>query len=213
MSEITIPMLRPVLATDFRLRSRNCSGVPFAGFDTGVGQPASHATLGTVSSLNCPLLRCIEVSRLPVSLWSRVVGVGQPNKIESLADMRAAEARSAQITRPEGVARSFQVSRYKIEPTSRARNLLSNDDWRAALRNEIKPDRPEVSFIIKSLLFACRAERLARARACPDWLIIWPTRIPQSLRPHAYAGKEMALREFHQFECFDFTNIALVNYT
>jgi len=31
--------------------------------------------------------------------------------------MRRAEARSAGIDRPDGVARSFQVSVYKVEPT------------------------------------------------------------------------------------------------
>jgi hypothetical protein len=50
-----------------------------------------------------------------------------------------AEARSAGIDRPDGVARSFQVSLYKVEPvkTVLACNLLAKDDWRAALFDEI----------------------------------------------------------------------------
>jgi hypothetical protein len=52
----------------------------------------------------------------PPDLKSRICGVGQPNKPEPLSDMRRADARSAQISRPDGVARSFHVSAYKVEP-------------------------------------------------------------------------------------------------
>jgi hypothetical protein len=57
-------------------------------------------------------------------------GVGQPDEPESLSDMRRADARSAQISRPDGVARSFQVSAYKVEPPEAvlARNLFAKDD-------------------------------------------------------------------------------------
>ena len=65
------------------------------------------------------------------------VGVGHP--VESLSDMRGADARSADICRSCGVSRSFQVSLYKVEPTEAVltRNLLSKDDWRAALADEV----------------------------------------------------------------------------
>jgi hypothetical protein len=65
--------------------------------------------------------------------------VFQPDKPEALSDMRRAEARSAGIRRPAGVARSFQVSLYKVEPTEAvfARNLLAKDDWRATLVDEV----------------------------------------------------------------------------
>jgi hypothetical protein len=57
-------------------------------------------------------------------------GVGHPNKPEALSDVRRADARSAQICRPEGVARCFHVSVYKVEPTEAvlACNLLAKDD-------------------------------------------------------------------------------------
>jgi hypothetical protein len=57
-------------------------------------------------------------------------GVGQPNKPEPLSDMRRADARSAQISSPEGVARCFHVSVYKVEPAEAvlACNLLAKDD-------------------------------------------------------------------------------------
>lgn len=73
---------------------------------------------------------------------SEAVGLAHPDVIKSLTDMRAAEARSAQIARPEGVARSFQIVRYKIEPVHRARNLLSKHDWRSALLDKPEPRRP-----------------------------------------------------------------------
>jgi hypothetical protein len=49
--------------------------------------------------------------------------------------VRRTEARSAEIERPDGVARSFQVSLNKVEPSKSvlARNLLAKDDARAAL--------------------------------------------------------------------------------
>ena len=88
-----------------------------------------------------PSCRLIE---LPAPFVSVTFGVGQPDKIESLADMGAAEARSAQIARPNGVTRSFHVSRYKIEPSKSvlARNLLAKHDCRSALADEVVPVRP-----------------------------------------------------------------------
>jgi hypothetical protein len=58
--------------------------------------------------------------------------------------MRRAEARSAQIGRPEGPARSFHVSAYKVEPSEAvfARNLLSKDDCRSALFDEMEESGP-----------------------------------------------------------------------
>jgi hypothetical protein len=78
--------------------------------------------------------------------------------------MRRADARSAQICRPDGVARGFHVSAYKVEPTEAvlARNLLSKDDCRLALADEVVPMRPEVPLVSNPRSSACRAERLAR---------------------------------------------------
>jgi hypothetical protein len=70
-------------------------------------------------------------------LPSLVVGVGHP--VQSLSDVRCAEARSAGIDRSAGVARSFQVSLYKVEPTKAvfARNLFSKHNLRSALDDEM----------------------------------------------------------------------------
>jgi hypothetical protein len=94
-----------------------------------VGHPASK----------CVTFSCIETCRPseirfsmrlgldPRPPWcaSSASGVGHP--VQSLSDVRGATARSAQICRPNGVTRVFQVSRYKVKPLkgSRARNLFT----------------------------------------------------------------------------------------
>jgi hypothetical protein len=74
------------------------------------------------------------------------LGVGQPlgHPVEALSDMRRADARRAGIRRPDGVALSFQVSLYKVEPTEavRARYLFAKDDCRAELPDEMEPGGP-----------------------------------------------------------------------
>jgi hypothetical protein len=112
-------------------------------------------------------------------LPSDAAGVGQPfsNPPEALSDVRRADARSAEINRPTGVARCFQVSVYKVEPTEAvfACNLLTKDDVRAALADEVVEGWPEMPLISKPRSFACRAERLAGARPCPDGSVIGPS--------------------------------------
>jgi hypothetical protein len=63
--------------------------------------------------------------------------------IESLSDMGRADARRAHIDTPEGVTRSFHVSLYSVEPSESvlARNLFAKDKVRAALIDEMVPDR------------------------------------------------------------------------
>jgi len=58
--------------------------------------------------------------------------------------MRSAEARSAGIDRPEGVARSFHVSLYKVEPSQSvlACNLLAKNKPSGALFDEPVEGRP-----------------------------------------------------------------------
>jgi hypothetical protein len=79
--------------------------------------------------------------------------------------MRRTDARSAEIDRPAGVSRFFQVSAYKVEPSEAvfACNLLTKDNVRSALADEVVEGWPQVPLIIKPCSFACRAERLARA--------------------------------------------------
>jgi len=62
-----------------------------------------------------------------------VSGVGHEE--EALADVRGTDARSAEINRPEGVARSFHVIVNKVEPSKSvfARNLLTKDRYSGRL--------------------------------------------------------------------------------
>ena len=75
-----------------------------------------------------------------------LVGVCQPlsDPPEPLPDVRRADARSAGIGRPDGVALVFHVSVYKVEPSEAvlACNLLSNNDARTVLSNEMVESRP-----------------------------------------------------------------------
>jgi hypothetical protein len=79
-------------------------------------------------------------------LESVVAGVFQPlrSEVESLPDVRCADARSAEIDRPDGVRLALQVSVYKVEPVESvfARNLLSKYDARSTLADEVVPVRP-----------------------------------------------------------------------
>lgn len=98
------------------------------------------------------------------------------HEVQPLSDVRRTDARSAEIERPNGVVRGFQVRVNKVEPTEAilARNLLSKDDWRSALADEVEPRGPQMPLVSKPIAFACRAERLAGARACPNWAIVRP---------------------------------------
>ncbi len=109
--------------------------------------------------------------------------------------MRSTDARSAQIDRPAGVTRSFQVSLYKVKPTepSFACNLLAKDNVRAADLEEVEPVWPEVPLISVPISSACLAERLARARAGPDRSIVGPPGTAQGVTPHPDARKEVIL--------------------
>lgn len=82
-----------------------------------------------------------------VSFQSLALGVSHgagSDELEALSDVRRPEARSAQIERPEGVARAFHVSRYMVEPSERvlARNLLSKERVRAADVDEMEEGGP-----------------------------------------------------------------------
>ena len=138
-----------------------------ASVTVGVGHPASHAVLPS-SALIGTLSHCAP------SFQSRVVGVGHP--VKSVTDVRRTDARRRKRDRPEGVTQGFQVSVYKVDPRAcvAARNLLSKHCWRSALRDEVVEGWPQMPLVIKPGAFACRAERLAGARACPNSSIVRP---------------------------------------
>jgi hypothetical protein len=128
-----------------RLKSRRfciVSKLALRSNAVGVGQPARYVAVDGRSSSRP--FRAISASQ-PAAVLDPLspsvdLGVGQPcsDPVEPLSDVRSTDARSAGIDRPAGVSRSFQVSLYKVEPSEAvlACNLFSNDDWRAALRDE-----------------------------------------------------------------------------
>jgi hypothetical protein len=141
----------------------------------GVGHPVRAASAGSAPPawFGPPLLPSV----------ARGVFHGFRNPPEPLSDMGRADARSAEINRPAGVARSFQVSLYKVEPTEAvlARNLLAKDDWRAALADEMEPAGPYVPLVSKPCTFARRAERLAGEAGGPTWPGVGPPGSPEGV--------------------------------
>ena len=130
---------------------------------------------------------------------SLLVVVGQPvsgnaDEVQALTDVRRTDARSAQISSPEGVARAFQVSAYSVEPREavRACNLLSKDDWRAALLNELEPGGPEVALVVGAFASAGDAEGLAGTRASPDGAAFRPAGESERVLPDPDASKEVS---------------------
>jgi hypothetical protein len=112
-----------------------------------------------------------------------------------LPDVRRADARSAQIGSPHGMTQVFQVNAYSGEPftSSRARNLFSKDRCRLELADEMEKGRPEMPLILKPKIFACRAERLTRARPRPNWARFRPPGKSKGKWPTGNSCKEMAL--------------------
>ena len=142
---------------------------------------------------------------------SALRAVGHP--IQPVSDVRSTDARSRKRDRPEGVVQAFQVILNKVEPRFcvLARNLLSKDDCRAALADEVEPARPEVPLVSKSSAFACRAERLARTGTGPNRSIIWPAGGTKRVAPDADAGEEVALREAVEITRVDVFDASLVD--
>src|SRR4026209_683899 len=136
-------------------------------------------------------------------------GVGhqpQPLALMECADARSRQRRglgeragpgSGQSTRPDGVVLFFQVSANTIEPavSNRCFNLFTKDDWRAALRNELAPDRPKVARIVPASLGAVSRERLTGPTPGPDLSVVRPASEPERVGPPADAGEEVTLPE------------------
>jgi hypothetical protein len=120
---------------------------------------------------------------------------GDGHEEETLSEVRRADPRSAQIRSPDGVTRSFQVSVNSVEPLEavRARNLLSKDDWRPALLDELEPRGPDVSLVVEASPVTCLRPRLARAGSGPALEIVRPSCESERIRPDADPGEEVRL--------------------
>jgi hypothetical protein len=113
-----------------------------------------------------------------------------------LTDVRRADARSAQIGSPDGIAQCFQVSAYSVEPRPAVstRNLLSKDDWREALGDEATPLGPEMPLVVGAFASAGDGEGLAGAGASPDGSVVGPSGESERVAPDSDAGEEVRLR-------------------
>jgi hypothetical protein len=82
---------------------------------------------------------------------------------QAASEVRRADARSRQYRRPDGVARSFQVIRHKIEPSvsNRRLNLFAKEDRRPALADEPEPDGPEMARVGESSMSSGTGKALA----------------------------------------------------
>lgn len=70
---------------------------------------------------------------------------------------------SWQHRRPAGVVHGLQIIEHVVEPNLRARNLFPKDDWRSALRDERKPEWPQMALVTYTLAVAGEREWLAWA--------------------------------------------------
>lgn len=119
----TAPQSRPCF------RAMACSGVPPGVFAVGVPQPASTECAAVQRSFVQPLRSAsfAAPSNVRTDLspsFAPVVGQpvsGNADEVEALTDVRRTDARSAQISSPEGVARALQVSAYSVEPREAVR--------------------------------------------------------------------------------------------
>jgi hypothetical protein len=126
---------------------------------------------------------------------SPTIGVG--HEPQSLSNVRRSDAASRYTNRPAGVTFSLQVSLNKVKPSvvNRAFNLLTKDNVRSALADEIEPDRPEVTLVCNAPPGTGCAEGLAGATARPNRSILGPSGKAQGVAPAAKAGEEMTLNK------------------
>jgi hypothetical protein len=125
---------------------------------------ASSAT-GVCQRSSAILRIATSPAELPASLFpsfarARLVGVG--HKPQSFPTMWRTDATSRDNGTPAGISCRLQISAHSGEPLSpkRARNLLSKDDCRAALGDEVVKSGPEVSFVEIALSLSSDRKRL-----------------------------------------------------
>lgn len=158
-----------------------------------VGQPARCTATSASPICGSVGLRLPMIGGFDLASITDALGVGHP--IVPVADVRRTDARRRERDTPEGVTQGFQVSVYKVDPrvNSFARNLLSKDACRATLCDEVVEGRPQVPLVSKPIAFACRAERLARTGAGPDWGVVADTGFTQGKAPDTKTGEKVAL--------------------
>jgi hypothetical protein len=187
-----------------------CSGLfaPCWSWLCGVAHGASRCAVRPRYSVVRPV--AARLGRAGPS-GSTVCGVGREE--QPLSDVRSANARRCKIGRPEGVACRFQINRNSVEPLepSRARNLLSKHDCRAALSDEPSPRRPKVARVREAFAFAGCGKWLAWAGASPNRSSIGPAGESQRVGPSPDAGEEVAGDVAGEVGRLDKLDVPLVN--
>jgi hypothetical protein len=145
------------------------------------------------------------------SFQSRALGVGHP--VESLSDVRCADAVCAQYSRPDCVAIRFQVCRYSIEPVeaNRLRNLLPKHSLRTELGDKPVKDGPEVAIIASAFALSGCGERLAGTASCPNRSSCGPSGEFEGKTPASDPGEEVTLDVSGEFMRFYFGYASFVH--
>ena len=227
--------------------ARCASGDLLSSFATGVGHPARFACRGNWSIRSVPSSRgqmsapesfqsLVVVVVQPANTadpGSRSVpcpgppfgpscwhGVGHPlsNKVESLPDVRRADAVCAQNGKPEGVTRCFHVSSYNVDPGSRVirrcesltvslsdnlatGNLLSEDGGRVKVDDEPSQFGPEVAMVVGAESLAGSREGLTGTAPRENRSGVIPPGESHGVGPDADAGEEMPLGKSAKLSC------------
>jgi len=121
-------------------------------------------------------------------------GVGHQEKALPIVSRR--RERSRQIGSPAGISQCFQISTNSGEPFTPilACNLLSKDDCRRALGDEVVKSGPEVSFVGMAFPLSRPRKRLTGTASGPDRFVVGPPGEAERVGPSTDAGEEVALR-------------------
>lgn len=173
-----------------------CGGTPEVTA-TGAGHSRACRAIqntcrGSRSSLLAPSFR--GANDMPkLSLWSRVVGVGQ--NPEAVSPVGGVDGTSRDNDRPAGVVDAFQVIQHSVEPclANRCRNLLSHERSGPAGTDEPEKVGPQVPIVILAFAIAGDGERLAGRASRPDLSIVRPPSKSSCEGPSADSGEEVAL--------------------
>jgi hypothetical protein len=90
--------------------------------------------------------------------------------------------------------------------------LLDKQDWRAAVADEPKEHRPEVSRVLLAFPFARDREGLAGARGCPNRSVA-PAGKLECAWPAQNSAEEMMLSEAFDVFCFDFLDRPFIDFS
>jgi hypothetical protein len=103
----------------------------------------------------------------------------------------------------------------KVEPSvvNRCFNLLTKDNVRFALADEVEPNGPEMAFVCNAPPRTGCAEGLAGATACPNRSILGPSGEAQRATPTADSGEEVALGVPGKFACFNILDAPRIYFT